>query len=100
MLVGRERERERVERLVSDARAGRSGAILVHGDPGIGKTAVLEHARESATGFRVLTSRGIETESEIPFAGLWDLLNPVLDLRERLPPAQAAEIGRASCRER
>ena len=50
MLIGRERERERIERLVDDGRAGRSGALLVHGDPGIGKTALLEQARASAGG--------------------------------------------------
>ena len=95
-LIGRQRERERVERLVEAARGGRSGALLVHGDPGIGKTAVLDYAREAAgDGFRVVTARGIETESEIPFAGLWDLLSPLLDLRERLPPAQAGALGQA-----
>ena len=95
MLIGRDRERERIERLIADAREGRSGALLVHGDPGMGKTALLEHARDQAADLRVLTARGLESESEIPFAGMWDLLSPLLDLRDRLPPAQASALGQA-----
>jgi DNA-binding NarL/FixJ family response regulator len=95
VLIGRERERERIDKLVADARDGRSGALLLHGDPGIGKTALLDHARSAAGGMNVLSARGIETESEIPFAGLWDLLSPLLDLRDRLPAAQATALGQA-----
>jgi hypothetical protein len=95
VLIGRDAERERVERLVRDARTGGGGVLLVHGDPGIGKTALLEHARAVAGGMTVLTARGVESESEIPFAGMWDLLSPVLELRDRLPPAQATALGQA-----
>jgi DNA-binding NarL/FixJ family response regulator len=95
VLIGRDRERARIDELLDRAREGRSGALLVHGDPGIGKTALLDAARASAEGLRVLAARGIETESEIPFAGLWDLLGPLLDMRDRLPPAQAQALGQA-----
>ena len=95
MLIGRQRESERVRRLVDDVRAGRSGALLVHGDPGIGKTALLEDARDRAAGMLVLEVRGVEAESDLPFAGLWDLVAPLLHLRDGLPPAQAAALGQA-----
>ena len=95
MLIGRQRESERVDRLVDDVRAGRSGALLVHGDPGIGKTALLEQARENAAGMLVVEARGVEAESDLPFAGLWDLVGPLLHLRDGLPPAQSAALGQA-----
>jgi predicted ATPase len=95
VLIGREADAGRVERLVQDAREGRSGALLVRGDPGIGKTALLEHARESGADLQLLVARGIEAESELPYSGLADLVAPLLALRERLPPAQALALGQA-----
>ena len=61
MLVGRAHEVSRLERLVTDARTGRSGALLIRGEPGIGKTALLEHTRALATGMTVLDARGLES---------------------------------------
>ncbi|HEX8086800.1 MAG TPA: AAA family ATPase [Solirubrobacteraceae bacterium] len=95
MLIGRQAEVERIERLVADAREGRGGAVLIRGEAGIGKTSLLDHARGLAGVDLVLGARGIETEAEIPYAGLWDLLGPVLDLRDRLPEAQATALGQA-----
>ncbi len=95
MLIGRQAEAERIERLVADARAGRGGAVLLRGEAGIGKTSLLEQARGLAGEDLVLEARGLETEAEIPYAGLWDLLGPILDLRDRLPDAQAAALGQA-----
>jgi DNA-binding CsgD family transcriptional regulator len=92
MLVGRREERERLQRLVDEARGGRSGALLVHGDPGIGKTALLRWTVEQATGVRVLRVRGIETESDIPFAGLAELVTPLLDRLDDIPEVQAAAL--------
>jgi len=94
MLVGREQERDRVERLLRDARAGESGALLLVGEAGIGKTALLEHARADAVaaGMAVLRARGMQTESDIPFAGLSELLGPLLDRLDAVPPAQAAAL--------
>ena len=58
MFVGRERERARIDRLLQDARAGRSAALLMHGEAGIGKTALMRWAIGRATGLRVLRARG------------------------------------------
>src|SRR3954452_14509253 len=92
MLVGRTRERRRIERLLADARQGTSGALLLHGDPGIGKTALLRWTVAEAEGFRVLRARGIETESDIPFAGLGELVAPLLDRLGDIPAVQAAAL--------
>jgi DNA-binding CsgD family transcriptional regulator len=89
MLLGRDAERARIGALLEAARASRSGALVVRGEPGIGKTALLEDAREQATDMRVLTARGVETESNLPFAGLHQLTRSSLHLIERLPSPQA-----------
>src|SRR4051795_9947248 len=88
MFVGRERERARIDRLLQEARAGRSGALLLHGEAGIGKTALMRWAIGQATGLRVLRARGIETESDIPFAGLAELVTPLLDRLDAVPEVQ------------
>ena len=74
MLLGRESERAAIERLLADARVGTSGALIVSGEAGIGKSALLGHAASAAAGMRVLSARGIEREASIPFAGLLELL--------------------------
>lgn len=91
-LFGRTVERARVDAVLRGARNGRSGALVIRGEPGIGKSALLQYAIAHAPGFRVLTARGFESESEIPFAGLADLLRPVLHLMDRLPGPQAAAL--------
>ncbi len=95
MLVGRERELETIERLLRDAREGRSRALLLHGEPGIGKTALLDEAVRRARGFRVLQARPVESEAMLPFAGLHALLRPAFDLLERVPGAQARALRAA-----
>jgi DNA-binding CsgD family transcriptional regulator len=94
MLVGRARERARIERLLLDAREGRSGALLLVGEAGIGKTALLEHAvaEAGAAGMLILRARGMQSESDIPFAGLSELLAPLLDRIDGIPPTQAAAL--------
>ena len=92
MFVGRERERARIDRLLQDARAGRSGALLLHGEAGIGKTALMRWAIGQAAGMRVLRARGIETESDIPFAGLAELVTPLLDRVDDIPEVQARAL--------
>ncbi|HEU4656029.1 MAG TPA: AAA family ATPase [Capillimicrobium sp.] len=94
-LIGREAERDRLLAAIAAARDGRSTALLVHGDAGIGKTALLEEAIAAADGLRVLRARGFEGESDLPFAGLHDLVAPLLDLRERIPAVQARALGAA-----
>jgi DNA-binding NarL/FixJ family response regulator len=95
VLIGRDRDVERVESLVAQAREGGSGALVIRGEPGIGKTALLEHARETAHDMTVLVARGIEAESELAFSGLADLVGPLLHLRAQLPPVQALALGQA-----
>ncbi|HEX8105822.1 MAG TPA: AAA family ATPase [Solirubrobacteraceae bacterium] len=95
MLVGREQERAVLARMLEDARGGRSSVLLVHGPVGVGKSALLRDAAASARGLEVLRARGIESEMHLPFAGLADLLGPVLGLRAELPPVQARALGGA-----
>ena len=89
MLYGRDDERARIGALLDGARDSRSGALIVRGEAGVGKSALLEDARERAADMQVLTVRGVESESELPFAGLHQLVRPSLQLLDRLPRAQA-----------
>ncbi|MFI1065980.1 MULTISPECIES: AAA family ATPase [Streptomyces] len=94
-MQGRYAERERIEQLLADARRGMSGVLLVHGEAGIGKTALLDHAAGRAHGVRVLRVEGIESEMEMAFGGLHQLLLPVMDLAGLLPEPQAAALRSA-----
>ncbi|MFI9328463.1 ATP-binding protein [Kitasatospora sp. NPDC052868] len=91
-MRGRKAEQDRIEQLLADARQGTSGVLLVHGEAGIGKTALLDHAAARAEGVRVLRVEGIESEMELAFGGLHQLFLPVLDLVDTLPEPQAAAI--------
>jgi len=95
VLYGRGRECARVEDLIAAAREGQSGALVLRGEAGIGKSALLAHAAGLADGMRVLRGTGIETESELPFAGVHRLLRPLHDLADRLPPPQRAALTSA-----
>lgn len=86
MLYGREVEQARIDRLLEAARAGRSGALVVRGEPGIGKTALLDYA--AAQGIPAVRSAGIESEAELPFAGLHLLIKPGMALVDGLPAPQ------------
>ncbi|GAB2451915.1 ATP-binding protein [Streptomyces incanus] len=94
-LLGRRAEREAVEQLLTQARAGRSGTLVVRGEAGIGKTALLEYARETAapSGFRVESSVGAESETQFVFAGLHQLCAPLLGRADALPDPQQAALG-------
>ena len=78
MLLGRGRESEVLDRLLVGARDGHGGALVVHGEAGIGKTALLEYAVGAAQGFQVLRALGNEAERELPFAALHQLCAPGL----------------------
>src|SRR6516225_21763 len=87
-LIGRQREVQVLTDLLGNASAaGRSVALI--GDPGIGKSALLGAAAEQArrSGFRVLAATGVQSEAQLPFAGLHQLLRPVLVSADRLSPA-------------
>ncbi|MGO9960789.1 MAG: ATP-binding protein, partial [Solirubrobacteraceae bacterium] len=92
MLVGRERERGDVERVLERARAGESATLALVGEPGIGKTALLDHAAGRASGMQLLRARGIESEAQIPFASLLELLRPALGVLDRIPEPQAVAL--------
>src|SRR3954453_8583074 len=78
--------------MLATGRSGSSAARAPVGEPGIGKTALLESAAEQATSMRVLRVRGIQSEARIPFAALLELLRPTLSLLDRIPSPQAAAL--------
>ena len=88
MLLGRESERAVLSRLLGAARGGHGGAIVVLGEPGIGKTALIEEAITAAEGFQVFQTAGHEGEMELAFAALQQLCVPGLDSLQRLPEPQ------------
>jgi DNA-binding CsgD family transcriptional regulator len=87
-LTDRRAEREVLDRLVEAVRAGESRALVVHGEAGVGKTALLELLAGQATGCRVVHVAGVQSEMELAFAGLHQLCAPMLDLLERVPAPQ------------
>ncbi|MDP9863970.1 MULTISPECIES: helix-turn-helix transcriptional regulator [Streptosporangium] len=95
MLYGRAAEQAAIDRLLADSRAGRSGALLVRGEPGIGKTALLDYAATAAGDLRVIRGTGVESEAELPFAGLHLLLRPVSDRIGTLPEQQERALRAA-----
>src|SRR3954463_9549534 len=88
LLCGRRDERAVLDGLLDAVQAGRSGVLVLRGQAGIGKTALLEHAIESASGFTLLRAVSAESEMELPFAALHLLCAPVQDLIGRLPAPQ------------
>jgi DNA-binding CsgD family transcriptional regulator len=93
VLVGRDAEIARIGLLLDDAVRGRSGALVLRGEAGIGKTALLDHAVAQAGAFRVLRAVGVESEEEIAFAGLQQLLRPVMPLLAGVPAHQARALA-------
>jgi len=92
MLLGREQERGEINRALERARAGASTTLALVGEPGIGKTALLEYAAERSVGMQVLRARGIESEADIPFASLLELIRPALGLLDTIPQPQVAAL--------
>lgn len=93
-LLGRGAEREAIERLLAETSAGRSGVLVVRGEAGIGKSALLQHARDAALsmGIRVESAVGVEAETQFAFAGLHQLCASLLDRTETLPDPQRAAL--------
>ncbi|MFC5262169.1 AAA family ATPase [Kribbella qitaiheensis] len=94
-LRGRRSECETLSGLIQAARSGRSAVLAVRGEPGIGKTALLEYLAGTASGSRILRVAGVESQMELAFAGLQQLCEPLLDGLERLPTPQADALGTA-----
>ncbi|GAA4547096.1 AAA family ATPase [Streptomyces collinus] len=96
MLYGRQKELHSLSRLVAEARAGRGGALIVEGDAGVGKTALLRRAVAAAgSGTRVLTCSGVQAEVALAFGGLQRLLTPLLDRLPELPDDQVTALRSA-----
>src|SRR3989440_8290257 len=87
-LLGRQREREVLGRLLKAGSGGEGGVLVPHGEPGVGKSALLAWTMEEGRRFRILSAVGVEGEMELPFAALQQLCSPVLDRSERLPDPQ------------
>ena len=95
MLTGRDTEQQHIDELLRQAAAGGSGVLVLRGDPGIGKTALVDYAARCAGTMRILRATGIEAENELGFAGLYSLLLPVASYLEALPGR--AGLGPAGC---
>ncbi|GAA2891676.1 helix-turn-helix transcriptional regulator [Nonomuraea rubra] len=95
MLHGRERECALIARLLDGARERRSAVLVVRGEAGIGKSALLGYAAARADGMRVLRGGGVESESELPYAAAHQLLRPVADRLAAIPAGQAAALRAA-----
>src|ERR1700742_2691533 len=92
-LLGRERERGRLDRLMEGARDGRGGVLVMHGEAGVGKTALLDYAAAADRQFRIARTAGAEAEMELPFATIQQLCAPFYKLMERLPEPQRDALG-------
>jgi DNA-binding CsgD family transcriptional regulator len=81
-------ERDTLAQLLRDARGGRSAVLVVRGEAGVGKSALIRSVAQQASGFRVVQIAGVESEMELPFAALHQLCSPMLTRVDRLPPPQ------------
>jgi DNA-binding CsgD family transcriptional regulator len=95
VLIGRESHCARLDELLERARTGRSGALAIRGEAGIGKTALLDYAIERAEGATVVRALGVESEAELQFSGLLEVCWPLRDRLEEIADHQA-EVLRAA----
>src|SRR6187399_1175206 len=92
VFLGRVGERRALDRLLENVRGGQSAVLVVRGEPGVGKTALLHYCARQAAGFRVAQIAGVECEMELPFAGLHQLCAPMLDRLDALPEPQQVAL--------
>jgi DNA-binding CsgD family transcriptional regulator len=92
-LLGRRSECEALGRLLTDALAGRSRVIVVRGEAGVGKSALLNYLSEHVAGWHVATAVGVESEMELAYSGLHQLCRPMLDHLDRLPAPQREALA-------
>lgn len=95
VLLPKRPERQELDRLVVDVQAGESRALVLRGEAGIGKTALLDHLVDRASGCRLARAAGVEAEKELAFAALHQVCAPMLDLLPRLPDPQVEAMGTA-----
>ena len=91
--MGRDDELARIDALLEYARSGVSSALILRGEPGVGKSALLRAASGRALGMTLLSATGIEAESELPYAGLSELLHPLFELLPEIPRPQAEALS-------
>jgi DNA-binding CsgD family transcriptional regulator len=92
-ILGRHSECEALDRLLTDALAGRSRVTVLRGDAGVGKSALLEYLFHQVTDWRVATAVGVESEMELAYSGLHQLCGPMFDHRDRLPVPQREALA-------
>jgi DNA-binding CsgD family transcriptional regulator len=95
MLFDRVAERQRLDQALLEARSGKSVVVVLHGDPGIGKTALLEDVAQRALGFRIIRCAGVESDMELPYAGLHLLCVSLVDRVGLLPSPQRGALDTA-----
>jgi DNA-binding CsgD family transcriptional regulator len=95
VLLGRRGERRRLDRLLACVRSGESAALVIRGEPGVGKTTLLEYLAERAAGCRVARVGGVQSEMELAFAALHQLCAPMRDRLDHLPAPQRDALGTA-----
>jgi DNA-binding CsgD family transcriptional regulator len=94
-LIDRDAERDALDRFVAAIRAGESRALVVSGEAGVGKTALLDYLAGNASGCRIARTTGVQSEMELCFAALHQLCAPMLDSLQRLPPPQRDAVRTA-----
>jgi hypothetical protein len=94
-LIGRGAERRLLDEVLRDVRSGQSRVLVLHGDPGVGKSALLAYLAGRASGCRLVRAAGVESEMELAYAALQQLCAPMLDRLEHLPPPQRDALGTA-----
>src|SRR5215211_2391197 len=92
MLRGREQECTRLDRALESARRGRSSALVLRGEAGMGKTSLLRYAIDRAEAMDVVRATGVESEAELEFSGLLELCRPLLARVSELPELQASAL--------
>src|SRR3984885_12196672 len=91
-MLGRNLERQQIDQALGQARSGTSATLALVGEPGIGKSALLGYAAERSSGMQLLRARGIESEAQIPFGSLLELIRPALMMLAKIPRPQAAAL--------
>jgi DNA-binding CsgD family transcriptional regulator len=94
-LIDRRAECGLLDRVLRDVRSGQSRVLVLHGDPGMGKTALMDYVAEQASGCRLVRASGVESETELAYAALHQLCLPMLERLEHLPPPQRDALGTA-----
>lgn len=97
-LINRDEERRLLDQLVAAVRGGESRALVLHGEAGVGKTALLEYVSERATdaGCRVVSAAGVQAEMELAFASLHELCTPLLERLNAIPKPQQDALSTPS----